>query len=499
MSKKSAKKSGEKARRKPKNESPQDSALGSHEKLKDQVKYWLDESNTDFQDDTPLFRRDQFYCLDGGFASSLQELYSDGNIDSDPLWSCRALKTDPDAVVKTHEAFLKAGANIISTNSYQANHELFRKHIDFKDPIFDPHLLIESSVELADKAIDNVTRGRGRGPRTMLAGSVGPYGACLGDGSEYTGSYIDKVSREELREWHRDRLKRLTFNNPVDIIAVETIPSYVEALAILDCIGEIKGLRCWISFQCKDQLHTARGERIDDAFKALYGHEHFEKVMAVGVNCVKPSQVWPLLKCLNSVNHWSAWPENEFYVKLPYVVYPNAGEDWDAVNKVWKNDNDESEDIVSRIGEWMCLGANAIGGCCRVGPTLINQISDEIIANIPKAMEAKEEASLRTRNPRYDWSNVEKRLQKPSYDEQKKRDQAIREKFKDFGDGGDAQSLVQAQIEALLSEDDSARATLDSLKSLQLNEDPLPDVKLDFPLDEDETNVVNSEDKMAVE
>ena len=39
--------------------------------------------------------------------------------------------------------------------------------------------------------------------KSLVAGSVGPYGACLHDGSEYTGSYINSVSVEELKEWHR--------------------------------------------------------------------------------------------------------------------------------------------------------------------------------------------------------------------------------------------------------------------------------------------------------
>ena len=67
---------------------------------------------------TPNFQTDKFYCLDGGFASSLQ-MFHNGDIDGDPLWSCRTLKTDPKAVIQTHQAFLKSGANIITTNTYQ--------------------------------------------------------------------------------------------------------------------------------------------------------------------------------------------------------------------------------------------------------------------------------------------------------------------------------------------------------------------------------------------
>ena len=97
----------------------------------------------------PNFQTNRFYCLDGGFASSLQKFYK-GEIDNDPLWSCRALHIDPDSVIKTHEAFLKAGANIITTNTYQAHHELFKKHLhDMKNPVLDSHLIMEEAVTYA--------------------------------------------------------------------------------------------------------------------------------------------------------------------------------------------------------------------------------------------------------------------------------------------------------------------------------------------------------------
>ena len=50
-------------------------------------------------------------------------------MEDDPLWSCRALHTDPEAVIKTHADFVRAGADIITTNTYQATAEHLRKHL----------------------------------------------------------------------------------------------------------------------------------------------------------------------------------------------------------------------------------------------------------------------------------------------------------------------------------------------------------------------------------
>ena len=73
------------------------------------------------------FEKDKFYCLDGGFASHLSTHFT-SKIDGDPLWSCRALHDDPESVIATHIDFIKSGANIITTNTYQASMSEYSKH-----------------------------------------------------------------------------------------------------------------------------------------------------------------------------------------------------------------------------------------------------------------------------------------------------------------------------------------------------------------------------------
>ena len=67
------------------------------------------------------FDKSRVYIFDGGFATHLTTvLDDDGALMSDPLWSCRALQSNPEAVVQTHKDFIVAGgADIIGTNTYQ--------------------------------------------------------------------------------------------------------------------------------------------------------------------------------------------------------------------------------------------------------------------------------------------------------------------------------------------------------------------------------------------
>src|SRR5262245_46348619 len=205
------------------------------------------------------------------------------------------------------------------------------------------------SVELADQARRN-TGGEG-----IVAGSVGPYGAALADGSEYRGDY--GVSLETLAGFHGPRLQAL-IEAGADLLAIETCPSAVEALLVLELLQHWPGVRAWVSFTCRDDERTSEGQAIGEAIAAV---ARSPQVVAVGVNCVAPHLVEGLLTRMHAVT------------SLPLVVYPNAGETWDAVAREWKGTPD-SFDPARDVPRWMELGARWIGGCCRTTPATIERI-----------------------------------------------------------------------------------------------------------------------------
>ena len=61
----------------------------------------------------------------------------------------------------------------------------------------------------------------------LIAGSVGPYGACQHDGSEYHGNYVEHMTSKQLEEWHRPRVAKL-LESEVDLLACETLPALVR-------------------------------------------------------------------------------------------------------------------------------------------------------------------------------------------------------------------------------------------------------------------------------
>src|SRR5262245_55626272 len=148
--------------------------------------------------------------LDGGLATHLETL---GCNLADDLWSAKLLIQDPSAIRQAHRDYFEAGADVATTASYQASFPGFeRRGISASES----EALMLLSVTLAAEARDEAGHG-------LIAASVGPYGAYLADGSEYTGDY--DLDEDALTEWHRARFQVLA-GSDADLVAFETIPSY---------------------------------------------------------------------------------------------------------------------------------------------------------------------------------------------------------------------------------------------------------------------------------
>ncbi|MFD9941791.1 homocysteine S-methyltransferase [Nonomuraea sp. NPDC059023] len=278
--------------------------------------------------------------LDGGLATHLEALGADLR---DELWSARLLLENPDLIRAVHAAYFAAGADVATTASYQASvHGFMARGLDGAEAA----RLITLSVELAAQARDEAGGG-------LVAASVGPYGAYLANGAEYTGDY--DLDEDGLRAWHEPRWEILAAAEP-DMMAVETIPSYPEARAIARLLRETPQVKVWVSFSCRDEAHLNDGTPITEAAALFSGNP---QVVAVGVNCTAPRHIPGLISRLT---------------ELPVVVYPNSGETWDAENRRWLGLSDPME-FGQAAKEWQELGASLIGGCCRTTPEHIRHVA----------------------------------------------------------------------------------------------------------------------------
>jgi len=277
---------------------------------------------------------------DGGLAT---ELETRGHDLSDPLWSARLLVDAPQELTAVHTAFFRAGAKIATTASYQASFGAFAARGIGRDETV---RLLRRSVELAKTARDEVG-----GVGLRVAASVGPYGAALANGAEYRGRY--GLSVAQLQAWHRPRLEVLA-DAGADVLALETIPDVDEAEALVELVRSL-GVPAWLSYTI-DGTRTRAGQPLADAFTVAVG---IEEIVAVGVNCCAPDDVLPAIG-----------PARE--TGKPVIVYPNSGERWDSARHAWVGPSRFSPQLAV---QWMAAGARVIGGCCRVRPANIADLS----------------------------------------------------------------------------------------------------------------------------
>ncbi len=299
-----------------------------------------------------ILSKQKIMIVDGSMSTMLEKLGADLNHE---LWTAKVLAEQPDLVKQVHINYLKAGADCGITCSYQASIPgLIKNGYSQKQA----EELIEKSVHLFLEARETWWESEGKKlgrSYPLCLASVGPYGAFLADGSEYTGNYT--TNHKDLYEFHRRRMEIL-YKAGADILLIETQPSLYEALIEAE-IAEELGADYAISFSCRDPRHTCRGELIRECAEILSkDHPH---LCMLGVNCTKPEYVTSLITELKKGT------------SLPIVVYPNSGEKYDPVTKTWSSSENE-KDFGAYAYDYMKAGASAVGGCCTTVESHIQKV-----------------------------------------------------------------------------------------------------------------------------
>lgn len=302
----------------------------------------------------PFLDAQGFVVVDGGLATALEAA---GHVLDSALWSARLLLDAPEAVSAVHAAYLRAGADCITTAGYQASLESLREAgLDAREAEGVLRRAVTLAVEARDAYWAEPENRSGR-LRPIVAASAGPYGAYLADGSEYRGRY--GVGREALEGFHRARLEVLA-DAPADIVAFETVPSGVEVEAIAAVMAERGDAPGWISFSCRNQATLRDGTPVLDAVRTCESTDSF---VAVGVNCTAPRHVPGLIERIVGGTDKDV------------IVYPNSGEGYDPVQGRWTGAPDA---WIRSAPDWLKAGARVIGGCCRVGPDDIVELRAQL-------------------------------------------------------------------------------------------------------------------------
>jgi len=275
--------------------------------------------------------------LDGATGTELNRRGVDTGL---PLWSANALMNDRDAKIlqQIHEDYLRAGADIITTNTFRTH----RRALAPSGNASRAREFTHRAVEIARAAISNVPSD---GPR-FVAGSISTLEDC------YRPDLVP--SDEELLDEHSDRIIDL-IECGVDLILVETINSIREAV-IITRLAAATGTPVVVSFVCDREGRILSGETLTDAANQLLPLG----ISAIGVNCgPTPNLAKPLAEL-------RALCGDDF----PLIAYGNIGY---ADNEVgWVNTDSENPNVYcSHALHWP---AKIIGGCCGTTPEHIAEL-----------------------------------------------------------------------------------------------------------------------------
>lgn len=296
-------------------------------------------------------------CLDGALASELEVRGCDLN---QRLWSAAILHQNPELISAVHRDYLVAGADCISSASYQASLP------GFIEAGFDARAgeqLYRLSIRLAFEARDDFCGASGvrvdSPDAPLVAVSIGPYGAYLADGSEYRGKY--RITDAELRSFHGERLELAMdeLNQLTDkpLFAFETIPCLREAVVLTELLREHPEAQAWLAFSCNSADSVSEGQSITSCVAALQGSAG---LVALGVNCTDPRLMPELIPLLAKGS-------------APVISYPNSGANYDPELKRW-SESAAQLPCTSDLDIWAQAGASILGGCCHTTPAWIAQL-----------------------------------------------------------------------------------------------------------------------------
>lgn len=302
-----------------------------------------------------LLKTKKHPVIDGAMATELEKLGVD---TAHELWSAAALLNQPEVIARVHHAYFEAGADFATTNTYQANIAAFVAQGLTHDQSAE---LIKSAVHIAVASRNEWCVAHGvSAAEKLVAASVGPYGAYLADGSEYTGAY--SLTDAEFRDFHRPRME-LMQEAGADFFALETMPNAPEVVALLGLLADdFADAEAWLSLSLADADHLCDGSAVRDLAPLVNASD---QVVAVGLNCTALENVAPALEFFSSV------------FDKPLLVYPNSGEKYDPATKTW-TPAEPGDTFQTLVPSWLEAGATMIGGCCRTTPADIAQIASMV-------------------------------------------------------------------------------------------------------------------------
>ena len=278
--------------------------------------------------------------------------------------------TKPDIIRDIHLEYLNAGADIIETNTFNAN-SISMDHYDMKDLVYEMNV---SSANLAKEAAAQYSEKYSE-KSVFVAGALGPTNRMASMSPDVERPGFRNIDFDELAAAYFKQAKGL-FDGGADLLIVETVFDTLNAKAALYAIAELfenkkSSIPVMVSGTVTDESGRLLSGQTVEAF--LISLSHFP-LFAIGLNCaLGASQLRQYVQVLAK--------EAPYYVS----VYPNAG----LPNELGGYDQ-TAQIMGEQLKEYLDLDlVNIIGGCCGTTPTHINAIANLATKYMPRSLPQK--------------------------------------------------------------------------------------------------------------
>ncbi|MCF8219514.1 MAG: methionine synthase [Bacteroidales bacterium] len=280
------------------------------------------------------------------FANHSQALKGNGDI---------LCLTQPQIVCDVHVAYLDAGADIIETNTFNAN-SISQADYDTQD------LVEEINVEAARLAVEAADKFMHAHPGEIkyVAGVMGPTNKTASLSPDVNNPGYRNVTFDELEATYYDQAVALA-RGGVDMFLIETVFDTLNAKAALAAISRFnRGRREKIRAMVSGTITDPSGRTlIGQTVAAFYASIRHSDLLSVGLNCAfGASQLRPFMRELSKI------------AEFPVSVHPNAG----LPNEFGEYEQTAAE-MADILKEYLEEGwVNILGGCCGTTPEHVRQV-----------------------------------------------------------------------------------------------------------------------------
>ncbi|MFI3239103.1 MAG: methionine synthase [Bacteroidales bacterium] len=327
---------------------------------------------------------ERILILDGGLGTMIQQYklteedYRSTHYADTPykLLGCNEVlvKSAPNIIAEIHEQYLQAGADIISTDTFNANSVSL---IDYgvQDEVYELNFL---AAKLAKDLAERYTLLDSSKPR-FVAGSIGPTNRTASISSDINNPASRSISFDELVDSYYTQAKGLA-DGGADIFLIETIFDTLNAKAAIFAINKLSEARgAKIPLMISGTLTDKSGRTLSgQTLEAFYNSVIYAKPLSIGLNC-----------SFGAAELQSYVSELSTLASCNVSAHPNAG----LPNLMGEYDQD-AETMGELIDGYLKDGSlNIVGGCCGTTPEHIRKIAERVKNYTPRPIPTEQKTT----------------------------------------------------------------------------------------------------------